>query len=106
VVVHGVMSMVEYSLHKVCTGFYAVAMGIPMPACKICMPAWEYSHPAEEANNSKIVVMETVILCLTDNNCAKHIFTLTHVSYMPKYPVNILSMRVLSEQFPNENGFD
>jgi hypothetical protein len=43
--------MVEYSLHKVCTGFYAVAMGNPMPACKVSMPAWEYSHPGEEAND-------------------------------------------------------
>jgi hypothetical protein len=48
--------MVEYSLHKVCTGFYAVATGIPMSAYKVRMPAWEYSHPVVEANNSKIVV--------------------------------------------------
>jgi hypothetical protein len=48
--------MVEYSLHKVCTSFYAVAMCIPMPACKVCMPAWEYSCLAKEANDKKIVV--------------------------------------------------
>jgi hypothetical protein len=48
--------MVEYSLHKVCTGFYAVTMDILMPACKVCMPAWEYSSLAKDANNEKVVV--------------------------------------------------
>jgi hypothetical protein len=52
------------------------------------------------------MLMGTVILILTDNNGAKHTFMLTHVNYMPKSPVNILSTRVLSKQFPNENGFD
>jgi hypothetical protein len=34
--------VVEYSLHKVSTGFYAVATIIFMPACKVCMPACKY----------------------------------------------------------------
>jgi hypothetical protein len=54
----------------------------------------------------KLMLMGTVIFCLTDDNGVKHTFTLTHVNYMPKFPVNILSMRALSKQFPNENGFD
>jgi hypothetical protein len=36
-------------------------------------------------------LMGTVILCTTDNNGKKHSFTLTHVNYMPKLPVNLLS---------------
>ncbi len=52
------------------------------------------------------MLMGTVILCLTDDNGVKHTFMLIHVNYMPKSPVNILSTRVLSKQFPNENGFD
>ncbi len=55
---------------------------------------------------SEITLMGTVVLWLTDNNGDKHTFTLTHVNYMPKSPVNLLSMRVLSEQFTNEHGFD
>jgi hypothetical protein len=31
---------------------------------------------------------------------------LTHMNYMPKSPVNLLSMIVLSKQFTNEHGFD
>jgi hypothetical protein len=50
--------------------------------------------------------MGTVILWLTDDNCDKHTFTLTHVNYMPKSPVYLLSTRVLSEQFTDEHGFD
>jgi hypothetical protein len=53
--------------------------------------------------SSKPMLMGTVILCLTG---AKHTFMLTHLNYMPKSLVNILSTRVLSKQFPNENGFD
>jgi hypothetical protein len=49
--------------------------------------------------SSKPMLMGTVILHLTDGNGATHIFTLSHVNYMPKSPVNILSMRVLSEQY-------
>jgi hypothetical protein len=56
--------------------------------------------------SSKLTLMGTVILRLTDYNGAKHTFMLTHVNHMPKSPVNILSTRVLSKQFPNENGFD
>jgi hypothetical protein len=47
--------------------------------------------------SSKLTLMETVIHCLTDDNGAKHTFMLTHVNYMPKSPVNILSTRVLSK---------
>ncbi len=50
--------------------------------------------------------MGTVILWLTDDIGNKHTFTLTHVDYMPKSPVNLLSTRVLSEQFTDEHGFD
>jgi hypothetical protein len=56
--------------------------------------------------SSKLTLMGTVILHLTYDNGAMHTFTLTHVNYMPKSPVNLLSTRVLSKQFPNENGFD
>jgi hypothetical protein len=56
--------------------------------------------------SSKLTLMGTVIFCLTDNNGAKHTFMLTHMNYMPKSPVNILSTGVLSKQSPNENGFD
>ncbi len=55
---------------------------------------------------SEPTLMGTVILWITDNDGDKHIFTLTHVNYMPQSPVNLLSMRVLSKQFTNENGFD
>jgi hypothetical protein len=36
-------------------------------------------------------LMGTVILRTTDDNGKKHSFTLTHVNYMPKLPVNLLS---------------
>jgi hypothetical protein len=55
---------------------------------------------------SKPMLMGTVILQLTDDDGDKHTFTLTHVNYLPKSPVNLLSMRVLREQFTNHNGFD
>jgi hypothetical protein len=55
---------------------------------------------------SEPTLMGTVILWLTDDKGVKHTFTLTHVNYMPKSPVNLLSTRVLSEQFTNEHGFD
>jgi hypothetical protein len=42
----------------------------------------------------------------TDNNGKKHTFTLTHVNYMPKLPVNIMSTWVLSEQYVDENELD
>jgi hypothetical protein len=31
---------------------------------------------------------------------------LTHVNYMPKLPVNLLSTLVLRKQYMDENGFD
>jgi hypothetical protein len=51
-------------------------------------------------------LMGTVILQITDNVGDKHTIMLTHVNYMPQSPVNLLSTRVLSKQFTNENGFD
>jgi hypothetical protein len=51
-------------------------------------------------------LMGMVILHTTDNNGKKHSFTLTHVNYMPKLPVNLLSTQVLSNQYVDENGFD
>ena len=50
--------------------------------------------------------MGTVILCTTDDNGKKHTFTLTHMNYMPKSPVILLSTQVLSKQYIDENGFD
>jgi len=58
------------------------------------------------AGTSEPTLMGTVVLRLTDDKGDKHTFTLTHVNYMPKSPVNLLSTRVLSEQFTNEHGFD
>jgi hypothetical protein len=55
---------------------------------------------------SEPTLMGTVVLRLTDDKGYKHTFTLTHVNYMPKSPVNLLSTRVLSEQFTNKHGFD
>jgi hypothetical protein len=45
------------------------------------------------------MLMGTVTLCLTDDNGAKHTFTLTQMNKMPKSPVNILSTRVLNQNF-------
>jgi hypothetical protein len=55
---------------------------------------------------SEPTLMGIVVLQITDDNGDKHRFTLTHVNYMSKSPVNLLSTRVLSEQFTNEHGFD
>jgi hypothetical protein len=55
---------------------------------------------------SEPTLMGAVILWLTDDNGNTHTFTLTHVNYMPKSPVNLLSTRVLSKQFTDEHGFD
>ncbi len=55
---------------------------------------------------SEPTLMGTVVLQLTDNDSDKHTFTLTHMNYMPKAPVNLLLTRVLREQFTNEHGFD
>ncbi len=56
--------------------------------------------------HSEPTLIGTVIFQITDNDGDKQIFMLTHVNYMPQPPVNLLSSRVLSKQFPNENGFD
>ncbi len=59
------------------------------------------------ASGTKVPMwMGTVVLWLTDDNGDKHTFMLTHMNYMRKSPVNLLSTRVLSEQFMNEHGFD
>jgi hypothetical protein len=55
---------------------------------------------------SKPTLMGAVILCTTDDNGKKHTFTLTHVNYMPKLPVNLLLIWVHSKQYVNKNGFD
>ncbi len=55
---------------------------------------------------SKLTLMGTVILCTTDDNGKKHTFMLTHVNYMPKLPVNLLSTWVHSKQYINKNRFD
>ncbi len=55
---------------------------------------------------SEPTLMGAVVLRFTDYNCDKHTFTLTHVNYMPKSPVNLLSTRVLSKQSTNEHSFD
>jgi hypothetical protein len=56
--------------------------------------------------SSEPTLMGTVILRLTDDDGNKHTFTLNHVNYMPRSPGNLLSTRVLSEQFLDKNGFD
>jgi hypothetical protein len=43
-------------------------------------------------------LMGMVVLCTTDNNGKKHVFTLTHVNYTPNPPVDLLSTQVLSKQ--------
>ncbi len=40
---------------------------------------------------TKPTLMGMVILCTTDDNGKTHSFTLTHVNYMPKLPVNLQS---------------
>jgi hypothetical protein len=55
---------------------------------------------------SKPTLMGTLILCTTDDNGEKHTFVLTHVNYMPKLPVTLLSTQILSKQYVDENGFD
>jgi hypothetical protein len=60
----------------------------------------------EVTGTTESTLMETVVLHTTDNNGKKHVFTLTHVNYIPNLPVNFLSTRVLSKQYVDENGFD
>jgi hypothetical protein len=57
-------------------------------------------------DTSEPSLMGSAVLWLTDNIGDTHTFTLTHVNVMHKSPVNLLSTRVLSEQFTNEHGFD
>jgi hypothetical protein len=49
-------------------------------------------------------LMGTVILRLRDNEGVMHEFTLTHVNYMPKSPVNLLSLQQLAEYYSNSDG--
>jgi hypothetical protein len=51
-------------------------------------------------------LMEMAVLCTTDTNGEKNVFTLTQVNYIPNSPVNLLSIQVLSKQYVDENGFD
>ena len=55
---------------------------------------------------SEPTLMGTVHLRITDDDGERHKFTMTHVNYMPNSPVNLLSTRVLSQQFTDENGID
>jgi len=49
-------------------------------------------------------LMGTVTLRLTDDEGAKHSFTLKNVNYLPDSPVNILSLRRLAELYPDAAG--
>ena len=49
-------------------------------------------------------LMGTVILRLRDNAGIMHEFILTHMNYMPNYPVNLLSLRRLAEHYSNSDG--
>jgi hypothetical protein len=49
-------------------------------------------------------LMGNINLHLRDNEGNKHEFNLTKGNYMPNSPVNLLSLRQLAEQYPNENG--
>jgi hypothetical protein len=62
-------------------------LGEHVPSIYLVGAATETSEPT---------FIGTVVLCLTTNNGDKHTFTLTHVKYMPKSPVNLLLTRVLS----------
>jgi hypothetical protein len=48
--------------------------------------------------------MGNVNLHLRDNEGNKHEFNLTEVNYMPSSPVNLVSLQLLAEHYPNENG--
>jgi hypothetical protein len=50
-------------------------------------------------------LMGMVVLRTTDNSGKKHVI-LTHINYIPNSAVNLLSTRVLSKQYVDENGFD
>jgi hypothetical protein len=49
-------------------------------------------------------LMGTVTLRITDDEGAKHSFTLKNVNYLPNSPVNILSLRCLAELYPDDTG--
>ncbi len=49
-------------------------------------------------------LMGNVNLHLRDNEENKQEFNSTDMNYMPNSPVNLLSLRWLAEQYPNENG--
>ncbi len=49
-------------------------------------------------------LMGTVTLRLTDDEGAKHSFTLKNVNYLPNSLVNILSLRCLAELYPDDAG--
>jgi hypothetical protein len=55
---------------------------------------------------SEPTLMGMVQLRITGDDGEKHTFTLTHVNFMLTSPVNLLSTRVLSKQFTDENGID
>jgi hypothetical protein len=52
------------------------------------------------------VLMGTVQLQITEDKGMKHTFILTPMNYMPTSSVNLLSTRVLSKKFTDENGID
>jgi hypothetical protein len=49
-------------------------------------------------------LMGTVTLRITDDEGAKHSFTLKNVNYLPNSPVNILSLCRLAELYPDDAG--
>jgi hypothetical protein len=49
-------------------------------------------------------LMGTVTLRITDDEGAKHLFTLKNVNYLPNSPVNILSLCRLAELYPDDAG--
>jgi hypothetical protein len=49
-------------------------------------------------------LMGTVTLRITDDEGAKHSFTLKNVNYLPNSTVNILSLRCLAELYPDDMG--
>ena len=53
---------------------------------------------------STLNLMGTVTFRITDNEGAKHSFTLKNVNYLPNSPVNILSLRRLAELYPDDAG--
>ncbi len=56
------------------------------------------------ARKSIPTLMGTVTLRITGDNGVKHSFVLHNVNYLPKSPVNLLSLQRLAELYPNELG--